>query len=176
MDAPARDFGSKFVERRQVVEDPERPSLRGHDEILLLDGQVGDRHHRKIQLERLPARTVVEGDVKTRLRAGIEQSPPRRVFPDHAGERAARDPGVDLCPSLAVVRRLVEVRTEVIELVHRGGNVSGRLVVRRDVDRVDLDPLRNPPGGHVLPVPAAVACHMHEAVVGSRPDRPGLVR
>src|ERR1700693_5779672 len=43
----------------------------------------------------------------------------------------------------AVVGGLVEVGPEVVELVHRRRDVGGRLVVRRDVDRVDLDP---PPG------------------------------
>src|SRR6266567_2582874 len=46
----------------------------------------------------------------------------------------------------------------------------------RGVDRVDLDPLGYAPGRHVLPVLPAVARDVDEAVVGPRPDHPGLER
>ena len=79
-------------------------------------------------------------------------------------------PVVDLRPGLAVVVRLVEVGTEVVELVHRRGDVAGALVARRGVERVDPDPLRDPLRRHVGPVLAAVARQLHVAVVGPGPD------
>ena len=67
------DGVGQLMKRRDVVEDPERPSLRGGDEIVVLDRQVGDRYDRQIELQRLPLRAVVQRVVDAGLRAREEQ-------------------------------------------------------------------------------------------------------
>src|SRR5262249_48989426 len=93
-----------------------------------------------------------------------------RVFADDPREGVLRDPLVDPRPGLAVVLRLVEVGPEVVELVHRRGDVAGALVARRGVERVDADPFGDPFGRHVGPVLPAVARDLDVAVVGPDPD------
>src|SRR5262249_59319491 len=84
------------MERRQVVENPERPALRRNNEVLVLDDEIGDRCRRQVELERLPVRAVVEGNVEARLRSRVEKASPRRILPNHAGENMLRDAADDL--------------------------------------------------------------------------------
>ncbi len=74
-------LGPQLVQR-QVVEDPERSALRGDDQVVVLDGQIGDRYERQVQLEALPAAALVEGDVHALFRARVEQALPLRVGAD----------------------------------------------------------------------------------------------
>src|SRR5437764_9259543 len=97
------------MEHRQVVENPERAALSGYDQILiaLLNREVCDGDVRQVELERLPALAVAEGDVHAEFRSGVEQSAARGVFAYDARESAVGDSGVNLLPGLAVVVRLV---------------------------------------------------------------------
>src|SRR3712207_8651978 len=54
-------------------------------------------------------------------------------------------------PRLAEIIRLVEVGPEVVPLVHRRGDVGRRGVVRRGVERVDLNPFGDALRRDVLP-------------------------
>ena len=172
----AGDLGLPEPQRRQVVEDPERAPLRGDDEVAVLDRKVRDRRDRQVALERLPARAVVEGDVEPGLRAGVEQTSTDRILPHDAREGLVGDAGDDLRPRLAEVGRLVEVRTEVVQLVHRRRDVRGGLVARRGLDRVDLNPVGNALRRHVLPRLAAVLRDVDEAVVAPDPEDAGVER
>src|ERR1700755_546191 len=138
--------------------------------LALVNGEVCDWRVGEIQLERLPARAVVEGDVHARLRARVEQPAPRSVFAYDAREGAVGNARVDLLPTLSVVARLGEVGLEVVPLVHRRRDVGGGRVVRRSLDGVYLYPL-----GHVLrrdvrPRLPVVARQLYEAVVRASPD------
>src|SRR5438034_8325994 len=66
----------QLLQRRQVIENPERPAVRRGDEVVVLDYQVVNWHNGEVTLQRLPARAVVKGYVYAELAAGVEQAPP----------------------------------------------------------------------------------------------------
>ncbi len=90
----------QFMQRREVIENPERPPMRCHDHVRALDDQVMDRHDGQIAARPLPVAAIIEGDVQPRLRARVEQPPAMRVFTDHAREIARRDALGDARPRL----------------------------------------------------------------------------
>src|SRR5262249_25516894 len=55
-----------LLKRREVVEDPERSSLRRGDQVVVLDREVGDRDDREVALKSFPMGAAVEGDVEAR--------------------------------------------------------------------------------------------------------------
>src|SRR6266581_4090958 len=58
-----RELRLHLVQRREIVEHPERAALRRHDEVIVFDGEISDRHERQVQLEALPVRAIIEADV-----------------------------------------------------------------------------------------------------------------
>jgi hypothetical protein len=59
------------MQGRQVVEDPKRTTLGGHDQVALLDEEVHDGCTWQVLLERLPVLAVVERHEDTELGAGV---------------------------------------------------------------------------------------------------------
>ena len=55
MEVGAGDAVVELMQRREIVDDPEAAALRRDDEIAVAHLQIGDRHLRQVQLERLPA-------------------------------------------------------------------------------------------------------------------------
>ena len=72
------------MERREVVEDPERAALRGEHEVFVRELDVGDRRGGQVQLEGLPVGAVVERNVHAEFGAGVEQPGAVGIFADHA--------------------------------------------------------------------------------------------
>ena len=140
-----------------------------------LDHQVVHRDDRQVASERLPGRTVVQGDIYARLGARVQQAPPIRVFPDHSREVVVRDPIRDALPRLAVVVRLVQHGTIVIMLVSGGGHVRGRRIVRRRLDHVYHRERLDAGGSYLRPAASAVPGDMDEAVIAPGPQDAGLV-
>src|SRR5207302_6032891 len=103
------------------------------------------------------------------LGARIEQPTTHRVFGDYVdeGQGGAGERVGDALPRLAVVRRLVDVGREVVQLVQVHGKIGGPGVEVRRHDAGDLAPWRQlgDVTGHIGPLPTAVACDMHQAVV-----------
>ena len=168
------------MQRRQIVKNPERPSLRRRDQFFfaLVNRQIGNRGHRQIQLHRLPVRAVIERNIDARLSSGVKQSALVRVFANHPGESAVRNSIRNFLPGLAVVTGLVQIRFVVVVLVHGRRDVRRARFERRRVQRIDLNPFRH----HVFrrrdvrPVLAAVARQLNETVVGTHPNRSRLHR
>src|SRR5262249_17977978 len=52
-------LGRHLLERRHVVEHPERPAVRGGDAVALLAREIGDGHRREVELQPRPAPAVV---------------------------------------------------------------------------------------------------------------------
>ena len=75
----------------EVVEDPEAPALCGDDQVVVLEGEVGDGNEWQVVLQRLPMRTVVGADVESELGAGVQQAWHGVVRADDAGEVALVD-------------------------------------------------------------------------------------
>jgi hypothetical protein len=82
----------ELAQRRQVVEDPERPAVRARDEVATPHDEVADRAVGQIELQRLPALAVVERHEHARLGAGVEQPAPLGVLAHDVDETAARNP------------------------------------------------------------------------------------
>ena len=158
----------------EVVEDPEAPALRGDDEVVVLEGEVGDGHQREVVLQLLPIRTVVGADVEPEFGAGIQQTGHGAVCPDDAGEVAVIDALGDGRPRGAIVDGVVEIGLVIARLVAGGGEVESAGPVRVDVDAVDHGVDRHALWCHVGPISAAVPGHVHQAVVGAAPQEAGL--
>ena len=109
--------------------------MRRRDQVVVLDDEIVNRHHREIALQRLPRVAVIERHVDAELAARIEEAAPRRVLPDNANEVARRNSSCYQAPGLAVVRGLEDVWLEIVELIASRGNVGGRRIERRWLDR-----------------------------------------
>ena len=57
-----------------------------------------NRRNRQIQLEALPAYTVIKGDIDAGFRPRIQQARARRVTANNAGEVIVGDAGIDARP------------------------------------------------------------------------------
>ena len=150
--------------------------MRGHHEVVAAHAQVAHAHAREVELQGLPARTVVEGHEDADLGAGVEQSLPDRILAQRTRVGADRDAVGDHRPRLAEVRRLVEQRAVVIELVARRGHVRRSRRMWRGLDLRHAREAGHRRRRHVLPGRAVVAREVHQPVVGSRPEDPRLPR
>ena len=145
-----------------------------------LDRHPRYRRVRQVGLQGQPARAVVERYVQPALGPRIDQPATHRVLGHHVDERqgGAGECIGDALPRLAVVRRLVDVRREVVQLVQVHREIGGPGVEVRRLDVGDLAPRRQlgEVARHIRPLPAAVACDVHQAVVRARPDDASLER
>ena len=166
------------TQRRDVVDNPDAPAVRGEHEIVgvRLDRQIAHRDVRHLAaLELRPAHAGVDRDVEPELRAHEQQAGILEVFLDDVGvaayafgigRRDQRGPG----PS--VIRGLVDI----------GRHVAERVPVERGVGRTGSVPPGFDPAhprvsrqvrhfaGDVRPGLAVVARELQIAVVGADPD------
>ena len=168
------------MQRRQVVEDPERPALRRDDQILVVDLDVGDRHVRQVQLERLPVRAVVERDEHPELGAGVEQPFAIGILAHDARRPVGRNAVLAVGqprPGLAVVvgldRCTADSRRADSDRPRSTPSLCGAATASMYCTR--------PPGRQVLrrdvrPRLAVVARHVERAVVRAGPDDARLRR
>src|SRR5215813_6264875 len=102
-----------------------------------MNPQIGYWGNWQIQLERPPVLTAIPRDVQTSFRAGKQKILAHVILADNARESVGGDSLVNLRPSRTIICGLVQSWRMVIELVARGRNVRGSLVVRRYFNRVD---------------------------------------
>ena len=128
-----RDLVGQLVQRRQVVENPERPALRAQHEVLPRELDVRDGGGRQVELQRLPVPAIVERHAHPELGAGVEQPRAVGIFAHHArrlvGSDAVGAVG-EPRPALAVVVGAINVRCEVAEQEPVDGHVGGAHPVR----------------------------------------------
>src|SRR5262245_14051259 len=74
------DRNSGLPQRANIIEHPERAPVRGDGEVIIMNNHVMDRRVRKIELERLPIRAIVEGNPNSRFSSSLKQSSALRVF------------------------------------------------------------------------------------------------
>ena len=166
-------------QRGQIVEHPERSAMGGQHQVVALDHQVVDRHHRQVGLPAAPAGPVVGREVQPGLGSEIQQARDLRVGPDHPDDGVGwqgplADAG-DVGPRRPPVGGPEQVGGVVIELVAGGGQVDGVGVMGRRLDGADEAPLRQIAGGDVDPALAPVGRPVDQAVVGAGPQHPGPV-
>jgi hypothetical protein len=99
----------ELAQRRDIVENPERASVRGQHEIVVFDDQIVDRRDRQVDLQRAPVRSVVEGDEDAALGAGIEQAFSLSGLLLQRDERSIGNAGGDAGPRRSVIGGLVDV-------------------------------------------------------------------
>ena len=138
--------------------------------------QVAHPGGRQIGLQTAPMAAVVERDEGRIVRAGVEQAGPHRVGAHHRGDVPGRQVGGDIAPRLAVVARRIDVRAVVVEALGVGGDIGDTILLRRQVDGVDPRPVLHVGRGDVAPGAAAVAGHLHPAVVGADPQLVRMTR
>ena len=149
-----------LVQRRQVIEDPEASIHGRHDEVFVDHLEVGNRRHRKIELKRLPAFTVVERDEHPELGTGVKESFAIGIFTHHPHGMVVGNtvvPCGDPSPGFAVVGGLIGVRCEISELVPEDRRIGLGRLMRRDFDVLHAAVGPDPGWGHVLPAHAVVA-------------------
>src|SRR5258708_12769229 len=99
-----------------------------------------DGHHRHVEPERLPMISIVERNVNTLFRSGIQQPFAPRVFTNHANEIHVANPADRFLPSLTEVTRPEDMRAKIIELV--------------SIDRpINAPPIEIPPSQNTHPAP-----------------------
>ena len=133
------------MQRSEVVENPNGPSLRRNHQILAMNLDISNRHVWQVQLKRLPALPVIERDKHPEFSAGVEQSFTIRILAhDTRGPirgnavLAVSQPG----PGVAVIVSEIDVRLIVAEQPAIDGVISRALAMRRRFDK-----LHAPAGG-----------------------------
>ena len=95
-----------FLERRQVIEDPDRSAVSAQNKIVLtrLQFDVVDGNGRKIILERDPVRTMIPGNPETKFCSRKKQVSVARMFAYHVNRTGRVGNAVaDRPPGFAIV-------------------------------------------------------------------------
>ena len=168
-------LAAELVQRRQVVENPERPALRGDHQILVRDLDIGNGRHGQVQLEGLPVAAVIERNVHAEFGSGVEQAGAVGIFAHHAGGlvggdavRAVGEPG----PGLAEIVGAVNVGREIAQQVTVDGDIGGARPERAGLDVLHASAGRQACGSDIGPGLAIVARHVDQAIVRAGPDEP----
>src|SRR2546429_8400310 len=80
MRAGLGNLGPPLPQRRDVIQNPERASVRGNNQIISMNRQVAHGGVREVEFERLPVIAVVEGNVDGPFRARKQQSLSPGIF------------------------------------------------------------------------------------------------
>ena len=117
-----RDFRAELPQRRDVIQDPERPPVSSDDHIVMMNDQIADRSRRQIHLQRLPVVAVVPRHIHAAFGAGEKQSLALGIFPHRVDGLVLGQSSDDLLPRLSAVVRAIDIRMQVIEpeTIHRG--------------------------------------------------------
>ena len=172
----ARRRNPTLPERRDVVHHVEAAPVGRDDEVALFNRDVVHRRVGQVLAQRLPFRPVVERDVDAVLGAEIQQLRALDVLADRAREVVRRKAVGDGGPGFPEVVGPEHVRLEVVLLIAVRRDVRRAGAERRRLDEADAREVSQPLRRHVLPARSAVARHLHEAVVGTRPDHGGVLR
>jgi hypothetical protein len=159
----------QLAQGRDVVEYPERTTVRGDDEVVVLNPEVAHGCVGQVELERLPVVAVVEGEPDGGFGAGEEQPLADGVFADGVDRRVGQACG-DGLPGSAAVVGAIEVGVLIVDAEAADGDVSRLVVEVRGGQLANLAPGLQAGRGDVLPVLAVVAGGPDEAVVGAGPE------
>ncbi len=76
----------RLPQRRDIIQNPKGASVRGHYEIILMNGEIANGGDRQIKLQRLPMIAVVERNVSSEFGSGEEQPLAFGIFANRAQE------------------------------------------------------------------------------------------
>ena len=121
-------FVAELAQRTHIIQNPERPPMRGDYKVVAFDHEIVYRGSRQIQFQRPPVRPIVEGNVDAVFGASIEQSALFGIFADGAHETAVGNSVGELRPGLAIVGGFVDIRLQIVVLMAIHRNVSGSCI------------------------------------------------
>ena len=153
-----------------VVEDPESPSVRRHDEIIILNDEIAHRGRRQIQPQRLPLRAVIERHINALFRSREKQSFALGIFAHGVHRLARRDSVHNFCPRFAVVLRSENVRPQIVESQRVHCGVSGVRIEMSRFNQRNFLPGRDTWRRYAAPGFSAVGGQMNQPIIGSTPD------
>jgi len=83
VDIGFKNFGSKLLERCNIIQNPETPAIGGNDQVvkMFLDGKPVDWGMREVILQRKPIFTIIERHIQSILCTQVEQTLPHWIFP-----------------------------------------------------------------------------------------------
>ena len=168
-----RNFASELPQRRDVVENVERSSVRGDHEIVIFHGDVRDLRVGKIERQRLPVVAIIKRNVDAMLGARIQKSRAFGIFAHSVNVVVAANAVDDLLPRLAVVAGLVDVRRAIVLqiILHRNIRGSGFVLIGRCFDQADAREIRHSRRRNVGPILPAVASDEDKSVIRTSPNR-----
>ncbi len=170
------DLRTHLTKRGEVIENPERASVRRGDQVAFLDGEIVNWNDRQVATQRLPVGAVVERYPDPSLRSRVQEARALWVLAQDASELCCGNSVRDRRPRRAVVVGLVQVRLHVVELVPVGRDIRrARREIRR-VDHRDARPLRQAGRSHVLPGLSTIARDVDQSVIRAGPDHAGGAR
>src|SRR5438445_5871073 len=138
-----------------------------------MEFDITNGHVRQIQLERLPVRTVVEGDEDAEFRSRVEQTFAIWILTHDARGPIGRNavlPVSQTRPGLSVVIRAINVWLVVAKQPTINGIVSRAFPMRRGLDVLHAPARRKIFRGHVGPGLPVVARDMEGTIVGTHPN------
>jgi hypothetical protein len=172
MQRARRDAASRpFAQRGDVVENPERASVRSDDDVVAVHDEVAHRRDREIVLQRQPTIAIVERNVDRFLGARKQKAGLLRILAHDVHGFVVRDAVDDRAPGLSAVVRAIRVRMQIVEALPAHGHVRGERIAMSRIDLRDAAPRSERGRRDVVPMLRAVARDPHEPVVGARPDR-----
>ena len=165
-----RNSRRNLAQGSNVIQNPERTSVCGHDQVVILDPQIAHGCTRKVQLQGLPAISIIERNPDSIFCAREQQALADGIFAHGIDGAEVRQSGRDQFPALAAVVRAIDVGMRVVdaEAAHRG--IGSVLVEMRWGELGDLAPWSQLFGGDVSPVLPAIASDPKQAVIGSGPQ------
>ena len=128
----------------EVVEDPDRASVRGEDEIVVarMDGDVVDRHRRQVEFQPRPVAALIVRNEQPALRAEEEELRIAEMLADDVDRAGVvGDAAADRLPGRAVVGRHENVDAEVVAAMAVERGVRRPFVEARGDDAADVDAL-----------------------------------
>src|SRR5258706_2222019 len=63
----AGDLWTQITQWRDVVQYPKRATIGGKGQVVVVNGEVGHRRAREVQLYRLPLTTIIERDIRSEV-------------------------------------------------------------------------------------------------------------
>src|SRR5689334_9437814 len=117
MDFFIRYFWLVLLQRRKIVQRPERASMSCHEQVIAVDGEIVNGRDRQIALERFPMRTVIPGEKHAAFCAGIEQPFAFLVFAHSVNKSIGWETTRDGGPRLAEIGGLKDIRSKIIHFM-----------------------------------------------------------
>ena len=149
-------LGIYLIQRIKVINHPEATALRGGNQVVVFDGQVGNRYNWQIELERLPVGAVVERNVHARFSTSVEQASPLGIGAYNAGKMVFGNAIGDFRPGFAVIFGVKEVGLVITRLITGSCHVHASLVEWISVNTVEHDVLGRTRWRYIGPVFARI--------------------